>query len=117
MPLVSWLMAGASLRTRWLVSAVWVSLWAMVYALMTLIPLGAHGYRWWVPIIGASLLIGLAHGSVGGLDRAVRPGELRGGVGRPVRRAASAAVPSVAAWRGAVGPRGAHRRGASARLG
>lgn len=64
MPLVWWLMAGASLRTRWLVSAAWVSLWAMVYALMTLIPLGAHGYRWWVPIIGPSLLIGLATGAL-----------------------------------------------------
>ena len=59
-----WLMAGASLRTRWLVSAAWVSLWAMAYALMTLIPLGAHGYRWWVPIISVSLLIGLATGAL-----------------------------------------------------
>lgn len=55
-------MAVASPRTRALVTAGWAFVWSLGYAATTLVPLGVHGYRWWVPIVGSALLIGLALG-------------------------------------------------------
>lgn len=55
-----WWLAVAPPRTRWLFSAGWAFVWSLGYAAATLTPLGAHGYRWWVPIIGFTLLMALA---------------------------------------------------------
>lgn len=59
-----WLMAQASLRTRWLVTAAWAFVWAVGYGAATLIPYGVSGFRWWVPIVGFSLGMALVTGAV-----------------------------------------------------
>lgn len=55
-----WRMVVASPRTRALVTGGWAFVWSLGYAATTLVPLGVHGFRWWVPIIGCALLIGIA---------------------------------------------------------
>lgn len=59
-----WRLAVASPRTRCGFSAGWGFLWCLGYASVTLIPLGARGYRWWLPIVGFSLLVGLSTGAL-----------------------------------------------------
>lgn len=59
-----WRLAVSSPRTRCWFSAGWGFLWCFGYASVTLIPLGARGYRWWLPIVGFSLLVGLSTGAL-----------------------------------------------------
>lgn len=59
-----WRLAVASPRTRCLFNAVWAFIWSFGYASASLIPLGVGGYRWWAPIIGFSLLVGLSIGAL-----------------------------------------------------
>lgn len=64
-----WLMTAAA-HTRWLLNAVWAFVWSLGYAVLTFIPLGVHGYRWWLGIIGSALLMGVAVGALAAwLDR------------------------------------------------
>lgn len=60
-----WMTTAASATTRWLLNAAWAFIWTVGYGALTLVPLGVHGYRWWLAIIGFALLVGLA---VGGLS-------------------------------------------------